>query len=550
VNILLTKCPRARTSYLEENNESLALGYLAAALRENGFQVEILNAVLLGIGVQETIEKIVAKDWNLIGFTIADPAYIHPTFRIANSIRTMGSRAHMTIGGYTPTFQWKEVLEACSAIDSVVRFEGEQTIIDLAIALKNHADWDDIQNLAFRRSSEFVSNPARPVIESLDSLPFPARDTLSYILRHTKETGVASVCAGRGCYARCSFCAVRAFYGGCPGSLWRARSIENIVDEIEYLSNHWGIREIYFVDDIFIGPGEKGIERAYHFADEIDRRGLEIMFSISERVDNVTYDVFKRLYDIGVRQTLVGVEAATQETLDIFRKCTTIDQNRTAIRLLQDLGIDVAVSFINFFEKSTIQELRTNLSFLLSLSVNFLSGLLNRFTFYYGTPIAEEMLRTGKVKGSFPNYTYDFEDRSVDTVFQVVKNTLGPYLLTYHGLKRLERKFRVVYFEREARSQDTIDLKEAKRQFKLLEASIIKEASDMFSSILDFAESSSKISESEISLFSEEVADVVRKRFMDWKNEIVFFETFSPCFSSGKDAKRCLPEAYQARALT
>jgi anaerobic magnesium-protoporphyrin IX monomethyl ester cyclase len=540
MRILLAKCPRAYQSHFEENSESLALAYLAAALRRQSWQVDIVDAALTGLDVQETVARIVAREYELIGFTIGDPSYVWSTFEVIKAIRAKGISSHITIGGYTPTFNWKETLEACPELDSVVMYEGEEAVVDLATAIENQTDWHNIQNLAFRKNRQVTANPARQLIKDLDALPFPARDTLPYILEHKKETGVISVYASRGCYANCGFCSIRAFYDGPFGSPWRTRSVKNIVDEIEHLVSHWGVEEILFVDDVFIGPGKKGIERAFQLADEIERRGLRVMFSISERVDNATYDIFKRLYDIGVRQTLLGVEAGTQESLDLFNKKTTLDQNKYAISLLHHLGIDVTVSFINFSVQTTMKELRRNLSFLLGLNVNFLQGLLNRFTIYHGTPMAKEMYREGKVKGSFPDYTYDFENKQVEIAYRVVRNSLGPFLSTAYELKRLERKFRLKMFNAQIRGDDISSLVDGKKQFKFLEASIMKEASGIFSSILDFAESCSQIPERDVFLFTDYVAELAGTRFVQWNNQIKFFETFVPCFTEQLEEETCL----------
>lgn len=546
---LLVKCPRAYTSHFKENSETLALGYLAAALRKKKYEVEILDAALLDLNVDKTIERILTKEYALIGFTIADPSYISSTFQVIKSLRAQGVIAHITIGGYTPTFNWKEVLETCPDIDSVVMYEGEETIVELATAINNQINWHGIKNLAYKKNGEFNANPSRPLIKDLDTLPFPSRDTLPYILEHTKETGRVSVYASRGCYCNCGFCSIRAFYDSPDRSRWRTRSVKNIADEIEYLVKQWGVIEILFVDDIFIGPGKKGIDRTLQFVDEIERRKLRVMFSISERVDNIKYDIFKILYYIGVRQILLGIEASTQETLNIFNKKTTVDQNEKAVILLHQLEIDVTISFINFSEHTTIEELRKNLSFLLGLKVNILQGLLNRFTIYYGTPMAREMAKHGKIKGAFPDYTYEFKDKCVDIVYYIVKNSLGPFLSIAYELKRLERKLRLQIFNAQINGIDISSFVESKKQFKFLEASIMKEASEIFNSILDFAEGQMPIIKNNIWNFRDYIAKLVQTKFVEWKNEINFLETFLPCFINQKEETLCPTQIYQKKTL-
>ena len=119
----------------------------------------------------------------------------------------------------------------------------------------------------------------------------------------------------------------------------------------------------------------------------------------------------------------MGLESGTDESLEYFNKQTTVEQNRNAVSLLHRLGIDPTVSLINFFYKTDLDELRKNLSFLLSLNVNFLQGLLNRFIVYHGTPMAKKLADLGKIKGFFPEYTYDFEDTKTEIVYSIVQKS-------------------------------------------------------------------------------------------------------------------------------
>jgi len=183
-HVLLAKCPRLLPTHFPDNTESLALGYLAACLREAHFNVDIIDGSLLDLSIEETAQSIQKKNYSLIGFTISDPTFIEPTIMVAEVIKNNHPNTHITIGGHTPTFHAKEIVSTFDVIDSIITHEGEGPIIDLANALSRAEPLENIPNLASKRNSRVIMNPPRPLVDDLDSLPFPSRDLLPYLLEN------------------------------------------------------------------------------------------------------------------------------------------------------------------------------------------------------------------------------------------------------------------------------------------------------------------------------------------------------------------------------
>jgi anaerobic magnesium-protoporphyrin IX monomethyl ester cyclase len=529
MDILLAKCPRTYTSHFQENSESLALGYLAASLTNARCEaVHIVDGSLTGLSLGEILRQIMEWNPNLIGFTISDSTFLESTFQCAELLRSKGIKSHIILGGYTPSFQHREILEACPAVDSVCRFEGEQTIVELAKTLGARGDWRKVPGIAYREGKSVVTSPLRPALRNLDDLPFPSRDVVPFILSNLSETGVISVSGSRGCYADCSFCSIRSFYDAQAGPPIRLRSARSVVDEIEHLVRTYGRREILLVDDVFVLPGKAGVRRLDEFRDEFNRRDLRVMLSVSERACSLTEDVCVRLKGIGVRQVLVGVEAGSDELLDYYNKKTSIDQNRRAIELLHRFEIDPTVSFISFSPATTLPQLRQNLRFLLSLRVNFLQGLLNRYQIYPGTPLGDEILQSGKFVGTFPKYEYIPDDVRTDMVYAVVRQTCGQFLTIAFELKRIERKLRRFLFNSEASAYNSAGIRKARAQFLSLQQGIMEDAAGLFEWILDRVESTTPERDSEIEDLVTVHRALVRDTFKTWLYQLVFFERCHP----------------------
>ncbi len=525
MNIALVKPPRFYKSHFSENSESMALGYLAALLRESGFVVTILDASLRGMSVQDTLKNILQKNYDIIGFTIADATFIKSSIEVINELKRHGSKAHITMGGHTPTFHCEDILTMCDGLDSIVMNEGEETIVELAGFLKKKADWRKIEGIAYRSKSGITRNHSRKLIHNLDTIPFPARDTIPYILEYKKEDGVISMSGGRGCPMNCGFCSIRAFYSVCGGPHWRMRSNENIINEIEYLVNGFGVQEIVMVDDIFIGPGRKNRERILDFADKMERRNLRVMLSIAERVDNIDRPLFRRLREVGIRNILIGIESGSQNLLDYFGKGILVKDIENAVSILKELDIGITASFINFTPETTIEQLRNDLHFYEGLEINVLQGLLNRFQYYRGTPLGEKLLKQNRVLGRFPDFLCLSADERVNLVYDIAQRSLGFFLAVADKLNKMGRKLRFGIFSAEVNNSENLPVLENESFIYNKFVNIInKDAIDLLSEVINSVSTENVLNKKMIDGYCDQMAKVALKKYHEWSKMLYSFE--------------------------
>ena len=109
----------------------------------------------------------------LIGFSIVFQWALDAFGELAASLRKAGVTAHFTCGGHYPSLCPERILRQIPQLDSVVRFEGEETLTELLDALLSPERWSSILGLAFRRDGNVILSPPRPLIENLDALPWP-----------------------------------------------------------------------------------------------------------------------------------------------------------------------------------------------------------------------------------------------------------------------------------------------------------------------------------------------------------------------------------------
>ncbi len=313
-----------------EELENLSTRYLAAVLRQHGYSVE-LAPFSTADEMDAVVQRAQLTRPRLVGLSIIFQ-YRAPEFlELAAELRRVLPEAHITTGGHFATFAAADLLRDYPALDSVVRGEGEFTLLELMQQLDSPETWHTIHGLSFRRDGQVMENPPRPLIADLDSLPFPARDTHP---QHHLGIGFSPIVGSRGCHRDCSFCSIHSFYGSSAGKLQRFRSVPNLVDEMELLYHAFGVRFFVFNDDEWFPAGKQA--RLVRIADlerELHRRKLDVIMSIKCRADDVEEDLFRRLLEMGVVRAYIGVESGSDHSLRTLNKHTTVAQNRQALQV-------------------------------------------------------------------------------------------------------------------------------------------------------------------------------------------------------------------------
>ena len=139
---------------------------------------------------------------------------------------------------------------------------------------------------------------------------------------------VSTMMGSRGCPYKCGFC-----FKTPSDKKYRTRSVENIVDEIEFLIRNYKIEEVMFYDDI--------MPKAYarDLSNEIIKRNVKIYWQTPQRVNLVTPELLGLMKKAGCHILRFGVEQGDPEMMRLVEKRTTIDQVRFAFKAANDAGI-------------------------------------------------------------------------------------------------------------------------------------------------------------------------------------------------------------------
>jgi len=404
---------------------NLGIGYLAATLMRRGHRVKVLDFEDAAEQILATVEAEVPV---VVGFSLIFQFYL-PRFRaLMQYLRDHGVRCHFTIGGHFPSLSHERTLELIPEVDSVVRFEGEVTLLELVESLIHDQDWRKIDGLAYRQGGRFVSNPLRHLLDDLDVLPFPYRQ---YEPTAILGQRTMPILASRGCSRTCSFCSIHMFYRAAPGRVVRIRKVAEVVREMKDLYQNRGITLFLFQDDDFPLFGPSWRRWALSLVDELYRQDLvgKMIWKISCRADAVEPELFATLRDAGLYLVYMGLESGSDDGLDVLHKEITVAENLRAVETLKSLGLMWEFGFMLFDPSSTFESIETNVEFLRRIVEDgSVAAVFCKMLPYDGTPIKETLMAQGRFNGDVCNPDYDFLDPRIARCYEAIGRTVGEWV--------------------------------------------------------------------------------------------------------------------------
>jgi len=221
-----------------------------------------------------------------------------------------------------------------------------------------------------------------PQINDLDSIPFPRWDLLTGTFGSSKKPrgGGFPLLASRGCPEFCTYCSHIILAGH------RIRSVANVLDEVEYLSERVRHPYIIFRDPLFTDARERVLD----FCDAVEARGLKFTFECETRTDRLSPDLLQRLHKVGLRRVSFGVESVSPEVLKkVGRRPTPHGHEKALVEECRKLGIITVGFFMLGFLTDNWSSASATINFACDLGTTIASFKI--VTPYPGTPMWKHM---------------------------------------------------------------------------------------------------------------------------------------------------------------
>ena len=283
------------------------LSCLAAALIEDGFSVQILDALATSrsriIDVPgdmayvhkyfanadrspfalfhhyrhfgysfDHIGKLARKsNAFLVGISSLFTPYAAEALKTAEIVRTCLPSCKIVIGGHHPTAMPQKVFDS-PAVDFVIRGEGEISMVELARAIKNEGSYEGIPGLVYTRTTHELRIPRPAVISDPEKSPLPNFDLIDHKFYKRSAKSTAVVMTSRGCPLKCSYCSM----GAASYLPFRRRRMESVMQEIESVVENWDVGFIDFEDENLSLDRKWFLTLLRNIADRFGERQLEL----------------------------------------------------------------------------------------------------------------------------------------------------------------------------------------------------------------------------------------------------------------------------------
>jgi radical SAM superfamily enzyme YgiQ (UPF0313 family) len=352
------------------------LFYVGAVLKENDYDVEILNWHNINKNPEKIREILIEKKPDIIGFSILH-ANRWGGIEIARIARQVNQNIKNVFGGIGATFLWKHFLTHFQEIDYVVIGEGEYSFLNLVRYLKKNDNKgvEIIRGIAFRKNGEAVKTKLNETVNNLDKLPMPAK---YFNFQHLSLT--------RGCPGKCTFCGSPRFWG----TKVRFHSTDYFVEQLEQLYKK-GITFYYFSDDTFTISKKRVIE----ICRKILAKKLNIVWVAISRVNYVNDEIVYWMKKAGCIQISYGVESGCEKIRNALNKNISTNQIKKAFSVTLKYGILARAYFIYGCPKESMETIQETID--LIRKIKPLSTIFYILDIFPGTTLYEEYKKKSNV---------------------------------------------------------------------------------------------------------------------------------------------------------
>ena len=261
-------------------------------------------------------------------------------------------RVFSVFGGPHPTF-FPEMVEE-EGVDGICRGEGEEALVELVDALGDGGPTAvlEVDNWSFRRNGaepgaggragDIITNPVRPYIEDLDSLPFPDRALVYERDPVAARSKIKHFLTGRGCPYNCTYCfnhALSEIYRG-KGKRFRQQSVDYVIEDIGWVRDHYPLEFVVFVDDTFVLSNEWLAEFAEKYPRQIRQAGRPLPFFCNTRANLVTEEQIRLLRAAGCHSVSMGIETGNDRIRNgLLKRRMSKEQILEAAHLIREGGL-------------------------------------------------------------------------------------------------------------------------------------------------------------------------------------------------------------------
>ena len=382
-------------------NPSIGLGLISSILLSKGHDVIIKDPIIEGLSIEQLVDHIIKYKADILGISAVTMNY-NNAVQLAENVKIRNNNIPIIVGGPHFYSNIDTIMRDNEFFDFACVGEGDYVIDKLIDANYASEKLSEIEGLVYRKDSIIFKNPMG-ICTNIDELPLPAYQIYPKPLKWYKPALYTykrlpnmMMVTSRGCPSKCIYC-----QGSIYNKRVRMHSPEYVINHIKFVVSNYGIRDIFFIDDIFT----LNRKRLYEICDLMLKENLKITWTCFIKANSsVDEEMLKLMKKAGCWMIQPGIESGSPDVLKILKKGSSFTQVERVCRLADKLGIQIKPCFMLGNPGETKATLKKTFDIALSLPINHIS--VSFFSPLPGTPVWDNVHRYG-----------DFNPNDTDNVY-------------------------------------------------------------------------------------------------------------------------------------
>jgi len=352
---------------------------LAGYLRDKGYSIVLYDAEVENWDYEKTAQKVQEIKPLLAAIVVSGSNPSASTMNMTGAAQIAAllhqldpSIKTLLMGLHPSALPQLTIME--EPVDFVCQGEGFHSLGKLLDALKNNAEDFSIEGLWYRKNGQLVSSPRSPLVKNLDEIPQPAWDLLPMKkyrahnwhcfddIKDRQPYGI--LYTSLGCPFHCSFCCINALFGK---NIIRYRGIDKVVQELDFLVNACGVKNIKIIDEMFA----INQRRVVQLCDRIVDRKYDLNMWAYARVNTVTEKMLAKMKQAGINWLAYGFESGSRRVIEDVTKGYKMELVEKVVKMTYDLGIHICGNYIFGLPEDDYDSMNKTLKLMLDINAEW-----------------------------------------------------------------------------------------------------------------------------------------------------------------------------------